>query len=122
MLIGRIRRLNRSPRGHTVFEVRKMRYFGWRSLLLAAALMTAAAVLFLAGLAEPGGNKAVSAQYWLIDHGGRVAVCPLTSGEQRHSTPIRVELLPSADQAELQNGIPAADAAALARLLEDLGC
>ena len=58
----------------------------------------------------------------LSEYGGRIAVYPPEKdAAPREITSIWVCFLPSADRTELERGIPAADAAALAALLEDLG-
>ena len=58
----------------------------------------------------------------LSEYGGRVAVYPPEkNASPREITSIWVCYLPSADRRELRSGIPAADEAALAALLEDLG-
>ena len=64
-----------------------------------------------------------AAEYVLADYGGHVAVfCPQRGHLPREVTAIEVQLLPSADRLQLQNGIPVASAVELAMLLEDLGC
>ena len=98
-----------------------VRYSGWNTLILAAALATAAAVLFVARWRPREAEKSAAARYLLVEQSGRVAVCASDADGARELTAIRVELLPSADREELCRGIPAADAPALARLLEDLG-
>ena len=93
--------------------------------LLAAALFTAAAVLFVTSWKAPArasDTVQASARYLLVDRGGRVAVCAAASDTASSFTSIRVSSLPSADQTALRGGIPAWDETALAMLLEDLGC
>ncbi|MBR6114574.1 MAG: hypothetical protein IKQ10_05250 [Oscillospiraceae bacterium] len=92
------------------------------ALLIGAVLLTAAAVLFAAAWQDGEREAAVPTGYLLVDCGGIVAVRDLGSESLPELTAIRTAFLPAADRDRLSAGIPAADGAELAVLLEDLGC
>ena len=88
----------------------------------AAALLCTAALLRPAAPTEEG-RGVPEEEYILAEYGGHVAVfCPQKGTLPREITTIEVQLLPSADRRQLQNGIPVSDTVELAMLLEDLGC
>ena len=90
------------------------------SLLLAAGLCTASAI------EEHGRQSAVEAvsaadSYILRSSEGCVAVFSAADGEAVCATGIEVALLPGADRAGLETGIPAESWEDVLLLLEDLG-
>lgn len=88
---------------------------------LAAAAIAYSVWMMAPAQNAPGGPRPAPG-YWLRDKGGRVAVYAAgNSAEPVAVYDIYVNLLPQGDALQLKSGIPAADAAALERLLEDLG-
>ena len=82
----------------------------------------AAAGSFALGTQRMAKEQTVLNDFVLGEYGGCVAVySPVESGVPRRVTDIRVQLLPSADRTQLENGIPVRDDRELITLLEDLG-
>ena len=87
----------------------------WGVWALAAPLFPAPEAASPAASEAPGG-------YYLRDLGGRVAVYESADADEPLAVyDIYVNLLPQTDVLRLKNGFYVSDAAALQRLLEDLG-
>lgn len=94
----------------------------WIAAGLAGGLLLGAGALAGEGPKQET-EHADTEEYVLAEYSGKVAVfCPQKGTLPRQITAIEVQLLPSADRALLQTGIPVEDTRALAMLLEDLGC
>lgn len=83
------------------------------------ALGVSIVFLLLPDLLQP---QPPAAAYYLRDYQGRVAVYPASGGDAPLEVyEIYTRLLPENDVLALQKGVPAADDAALQKLLEDYG-
>lgn len=92
---------------------------GYLVALGVAAALCLAAGLFYFALAGPAERSAP--RYLLMDTGGRLGLYTADGTGPLAEYPVYTRLLPESDFLALQQGVPVADEAELARRLEDYG-